>query len=253
MIAYRIQVALVTALLALFLWLLVTTVPAAHLWLAVTGPGTCLFAYWAGRSKALREVFGNLEAPVYAAVAFLAVALPVGIPQPSPSRVPGFICAGVSLLTAHSLWALGRWPGGVRDTYPVPIASSVGEALRVSVPFAIGLGVLVTVLQLLRRLSGYEDRAVQLSEIPAIAASYIAAALLGGGVVGLLRTLTRWPLGLMLLGMVGAFLVYGVFGLVLAAVGSIEGSIESAAFMGFGMAVIIGPACAYAWVELGSD
>jgi len=247
-VAYRVQAFLVGAVIAVFFWLLVTTVPTTHMWLAVTGPCAFLFASWAGRSTLLREMFGHMEVAVYTMVVWFAAGLPVALPGPDPPRGPGFLCAGIAVLGAHGLWALGRWPDGVREVHGVPFLANVGKSLRVSLPLAIVLGVFVTVMQLLRRMIGYENHAVELNQIPVLAASYLVAAVAAGTVIGFLRTLTRWPLGLMLMGIVGALLVYGLVGFVLGAGGMIEAGGGVLAGVALAIAISAGPAFAYGWV-----
>lgn len=47
--------------------------------------------------------------------------------------------------------------------------------------------------------------------------------MMGGALVGLLRTLTPWPLGRMLLGIPVAALIYGIVGIAMVIMGDVEG------------------------------
>jgi hypothetical protein len=117
------------------------------------------------------------------------------------------------------------------------ILGAVDQALAIAVFVAL----FATVIFLIGAFSG--DSTFNLYNWSVLVLAYVAAGLLGGILVGLLRPITPYPLGRMLIGIPVAILVYGFIGIAMLVTGIGDGpeTFREGLVIGIGIGVIAGP------------
>lgn len=158
-----------------------------------------------------------------------------------------------SLCALGSFCVLGAW---AIHRVPMPHVprrtawsrvKSVLMATLVGVAIAVVLSVLASVLIGVSALGGggreSAEPLLSFRGWQLLVGAYLVGGVLGGLVVGLLLPLTRWPLGLMVVGIPVAALVYGVVGAAMYLMGDPEGpaTIREALGSGLGIGCFAGP------------
>jgi hypothetical protein len=142
--------------------------------------------------------------------ACIAIAMPVAFQAPIPVRTMAAEALGI--LAIEATWAARCFP-----VFPPARPQSALRRARTGVLFgvlmAIGVSLIATVpLAAALLLAGAAERAEVRAVAPLIYAAYLVGGVGAGLVVGLLRPLSRWPLGTMLLGVLGGICIYGAIG-----------------------------------------
>jgi hypothetical protein len=185
-------------------YLAVVLAPTHHSTLLTTGTGA-IIACWiiAGRcgvdAGAGREMIG-----VFLACAG-AIAMPVAAQAPIPVRT--MVAIGVGILATEAVWAARRFP-----VFPPTQRQGPLTRARLGILFGVLMAILVsfiaTIPLAIAFFSSAADRAQVRTLVPSIYGAYLLGGASAGLVVGLLRPLSRWPLGTMLLGVFAGVCVY---------------------------------------------
>jgi hypothetical protein len=115
---------------------------------------------------------------------------------------------GIGYLAAQCLWAALRYP-----TRQAAGASSVTDNIFVGALFGVGMGVALSAIALIILSLAYllsSDRTgISVRLVARLMGGYLVGGLLAGLVVGALLRLTAWPLGTILVGILGGIIAYG--------------------------------------------
>jgi hypothetical protein len=174
----------------------------------VVGAGSAVLAALIGLARYLRD---HKRSPYEPGMVLIAAAMGLALPVahlPGP-RGPGFLAAGIALLSAQLLWASARYEVAPSSSSGVQLNLRWG--LRWGVWMAAGFSVLALVIVGIAWLSS-GGRARGFSVLPFVLGAYWVGGLVGGVILGVLRPVTAWPLGAMIVGFVIAFCVYAACG-----------------------------------------
>lgn len=206
--SWWVQMAVVLVFAGAFLLYATRALPPENEFLPHRGIALILLAGgtgWACRDRG----FHYAEALAAFFLAFAVMFFPVAQSRP-PSRVPGFVAAGLAFETAFAVWGLLRFPVHEPRAFR-PFRSRVRRAVRIGLYMASGLSLFVAflmVLALVAVLLGAESDGFWAAIIGGAVVAYYVAALAAGSVVGAMAPISVWPLGAMATGVVGTALVY---------------------------------------------
>jgi hypothetical protein len=139
--------------------------------------------------------------------AFLLLAMPVAFWD--PPRGPGFLAAGIGLISTEMLWAVIRYPAmsGVNPSSKTSLLGNLQWGVRWGLGMAVAFSLYVTVLFGVVSLASWQNLFAG-AALPAVVAAYFGGGVLGGLIAGALRPLSHWPLGRMAMGFLVAIPVY---------------------------------------------
>jgi len=224
-LSYRIQLGIVFLLLLGFVVLAMASPAAARIKLllsaAVLFPASVILGVrWHGDRASGGEIL-----PVFFG-SFFALMLPLASAPP----IPGIAGAGafLGLLVSESLWAVHRYPIE-RAPDSGPLARRVVDGVKLGLLIAAGFSLLATVIIVVGLFVNPQNAALVLRLWLLVVAGYAAAGLTAGALIGAIRPLMAWPLGVMLTGILGGFLVYGAIAPSAALIKAMEGSSEPTA------------------------
>ena len=204
-------------------------------WLSFVGPAAVII------TERLADSFGPRANRSPAEPIALAVAA-VGIfvwPVANRETPHSVTVLGLALaVLVQAAWAVRRYsPGSPRPGEPWLVR--VRAAVRVGLAYAAFFGILAAVLTQFGGESS--DRPLSL---PVILAAYIIGGILTGVVAGSGRHLTRWPLGAMLIGVIGAIPAFLTILLLLPLLRADTMALSATTLLGLSCAVsaLMGPA-----------
>ena len=191
--------------------------------IVLLGVGFALFALAAGIAVKLgQSTTSGREMIIVALVASLAFFLPLsGSP---PIEAGAGLAAGIGLLATEGLWALHRYPA-VSEASAGSAFANVRRAVGLGLKIALGFSLLAGAIMAIGAASSTSARSEIATLAPFVFSSYFVGAIAAGTLVGVLRPLATWPLGVMLTGIVGAVLVYGAVAPVVAVSEQLEGKL----------------------------
>ena len=208
----------------------------------VTLAGSLVFAGLFGLGRYLEDHTRSPFEPILLIAAAMGFLMPAAIMP--PPRGPGFIAAGVGIVSAQVLWA------GLRYEF-VPLRSAglrenIGWAVRWGIWMAAGFSVLALAIATIA-WAGSGARMRGMNVLPLAIGTYWIGGLVGGLILGILRPITAWPLGAMLVGTLIAFCVYSACAAALFLSGDPEFAdmtLSSGVLVGVTCAVLVGPTAA---------
>ena len=201
--AHAVQLLVLGVLVASFYVVLLWYGPPVDRALALYG--TIAFAAAYALPSLSTDAPGSFE-PIFVFMgAFAAFYMP---PSFHPPISHATVFAGtLGFLAAEGIWAVRRYPVERRDH--VAIRDSVQEGVRTGLFMALGIAAIAAVILTVRAIAGYKTQEFGLVTILLLFAGYLLGGILAGATAGLLRPLVRWPLGTMLVGIIGGIIVYG--------------------------------------------
>lgn len=193
-----------------FVGFVLTRVPARHWFLALIGP----LAFAATMDQAKRvgpaTTVGNepMFVTVAAAAAFFAPVLLFAFPFTAETMV----AIALGMLCVEGFWALHRYPAqpDARIERRESLLRDVGDGVFVAMLMAAGFSALAAVIVTVASLAEGVRAFIALGWI---VGSYFAGGLAAGTIFGFLRPVTPFPLGVMLVGILGGMVVYGSVGI----------------------------------------
>ena len=207
---YAVQLWMLFGLAAGFVGFVLTRAPVRHWFLALVGP--LAFAAAMDQSKRVgpaRTV--NKEPMVVTLAACAAFFIPVLL-FAFPFTGETFAAIALGVLCIQGFWALHRYPAepGARIERSESLLSDLREGVFVAMLMAAGFSALAAVIMVVASLAEGMRAFVALGWI---AGSYFAGGIIAGLIFGFLRPVTSFPLGLMLVGILGGMVVYGSVGI----------------------------------------
>lgn len=206
----RIQLGILAALALLFLLLAAFWVPPQNRLLLPLGLVAIAGAAWVGRTHRERSDFLTSPMGIWALSLLLLVLIPVAGP-PGP-RGRGFLTGFLGVFCVLGIWAVYQYAEEYQESTeerPGLIDSVLwGMAWGAGLAFVYSLIALVIAII---SLAGTQSLFAKFA-IFYIVAAYWVGGIIGGGIVGLLRPIARWPLGTMLIGIPAAIAIYGAVG-----------------------------------------
>jgi len=231
-LAWAIQVA-VTAALAVsfyaFAW-----ISSPHDWIGLLA-ATLAFAIVPVILDQLGDIEPSAQEPgivMIGAVAVLALVVP-------PVTTVRGLALGSGALAIQAFWALRRYPP-LHDDFE-PVAGRIRSSLRFAIRMAIALTVLAVAIPAISSSGNHPGSQLLLEAAVGTVVGAVAAAAL----VGVLRPLSQWPLGTMLLGLLAGPLAFGAMIPVLFVVeGKPLMSLHAHIWISLFSGVLVGPAVA---------
>lgn len=234
--AYGFQVGILSAILLAYC---LGTILYMGSWVLV-GAGIALpFASgYLGRATSAKT-FLSIEPPtVWALGTFALFMVSIAIQFPVTSAAAALVAINSFVLVGA--WAVHRFPPK-HEARPLALAPSLLNSTLMGVGMAVVVGLFATVIFCIGAFSG--DATFNFQNWCVLMLAYVAAGLLGGILVGLLRPLMPYPLGRMLIGIPVVALIYGFVGIAMVVMGIGDGpeTLREALLMGAGIGVIAGP------------
>ena len=240
--AYAVQVGILSGILLAYC---LCTILYIGSWVLV-GAGIALpFASGVlGRATSARRFF-YMEPPIVWGLGTFAlfmisttIQFPVTLAAAALVAINSFVLVGA--------WAVHRF-SSKHEARPLALAQSLLTSTLMGFGMAVFVALFATVIFLIGASSG--DTIFNFQNWSVLVLAYVAAGLLGGILVGLLRPLTPYPLGRMLIGIPVAALIYGFVGIAMLVMGIGDGpeTLREALLMGAGIGVMVGPMGALAF------
>lgn len=206
----RIQLSFLATLAVVYLLLAVYWVPPQNRLLLPLGLVAFSGAAWVGFTHKVRSDFLTSPMGIWALSLLLFVLIPVAGP-PGP-RDRGFLTGFVGVFCALGVWAVYRYSEEYRKSGPgrPALIGSVLWGMACGAGLALVYSLIALVIAIIS-LAGDQSLFAKFA-IFYIVAAYWVGGILGGGVVGLLRPIARWPLGTMLIGIPAAIAIYAAVG-----------------------------------------
>jgi len=239
-----VQRAVAIALLAGFYGAMLT-LPSAE-WPSVIGGSIgAALAYLVGPNRRSGKA-GTGEMLGVMLGSFGLVVMPASFSPPISLREAAGL--GMGVLALEAIYVVGRFEPLTDRTY-APFGRRVRQAVLAGLGMAIGLSLLATIIVTLAVFfsSGASDGAFGFLGL--VVAAYVTGGIVAGLLVGSLRPLSRWPLGTMLLGILGGIIVYGAMAPVVSYMGIRDGRGAMTFMEQLGIAVacgvMVGPPTAF--------
>lgn len=191
-----------------------------------------------GKATAMKKYYA-MEPPLVWGVGTFTLSM-ISITVQFPVTISAAALVATNSFVLVGAWAVHRFP----SQHPAP-TQNVAQTVLTSTLLGFGIAVFValfaTVIFLIGAFSG--DSTFNLYNWSVLVLAYVAAGLLGGILVGLLRPITPYPLGRMLIGIPVAILIYGFIGIAMLVTGIGDGpeTFREALGIGIGIGVIAGP------------
>jgi hypothetical protein len=207
---YTVQLWMLFGIAAGFVGFVLTRVPARHWFLALVGP--LAFAAAMNESKRAGPAKSVDKEPLFvtfaAAAAFFVPVLLFAFPFTGET----FAAIALGVLCVEGFWALHRYPAEpeARLERGESLMADVGEGVFVGMLIAAGFSAFAAVIMVVVSLAEGTRAFVMLAWI---AGSYFAGGITAGVIFGFLRPVTPFPLGLMLVGILGGMVIYGSVGI----------------------------------------
>jgi hypothetical protein len=191
-----VQIGAITMLLAAFL---VQSSLAGRL--AYAGFGVLV----AVASAAIARAVGPTDRPTRLEAAGVCFAIFGLLLLPSPRGSGAILSAGLAILVAQSAWAYLRYPDAFKSLRSAERSARnrIGRYAAWGAAYGIALTVIAAIVMGLAASSS-QPRPSDLPALDTLAMAYCGGGILAGALTGLLLPLARWPLGVMLLGILGA-------------------------------------------------
>jgi hypothetical protein len=192
-------------------YLSVLTAPSHHLTLLLTGTVGIVIAWLLAGRRGVDTAAGREMLLVFV-LAMSVTVFPMAAQAPMP--VHTMVATGLCIVAIEASWAVRRYPVlPPRRHYGVPGVALAGiVGLAFGILFALGLALFATLVMGVAFVFSAAIRAEILALAPSIYAGYLFGGAAAGLVVGLLWPLGRWPVGVMLIGVIAAMFLYGAMG-----------------------------------------
>ncbi|MFL5612223.1 MAG: hypothetical protein ACJ796_01010 [Gemmatimonadaceae bacterium] len=171
--------------------------------------------------------------PILTAIAAIGVFVWPFANRETPHAVT-LLCLALAVLV-EAAWAIHRY-APLAPRVREPLMARVRNGVRFGLRYAVFLGLVATALSVLR--GGGDD-----FSLPAVLAAYLIGGVFTGIVVGLGRRLNQWPMGAMLLGVLGAFPAFLVISLLIPLMRADAPTLSGNERLGLSLAVsvLLGP------------
>lgn len=162
-------------------------------------------------------------------------------------RLPRLEAAMIAYAAIQAIWGLVRYPSE-RPVERISILESIDFTMEKALTFAKNLsGLVIVMTPILIIVAAMNHDLKQVLGLPLVFVGYFVAALGGGLIAGVLRPLSRWPLGVATTGIPIAALIYGCMMAIVPFLDPEVGSITLAQLLwgSLGIGLLVGPPAAY--------
>ena len=210
---YRVQLWMLYGIAAGFVGFVLTRAPVRHWFLAIVGP--IAFAAAMDQAKRMGPAESVDKEPMFVALAAAAAFFVPVVLFAFPFTAETFVAMALGMLCVEGFWALHRYPAepGARLERSDSLLKDLGEGVFIAMLTAAGFSALAAVIVVVASLAEGMRAFVALGWI---VGSYFAGGITAGVIFGFLRPVTPFPLGAMLVGILGGMVIYGSVGIAIS-------------------------------------